>query len=91
MLLIHANSDTMRQWLWRDTLHNAVIFNTSWCYLHFICSVLGVYVTCTCIDLFRQYCLEKPIFRWYDKKFPKLYLNFQSIENKFLGKFHIRS
>lgn len=67
VLLIHANSDTMRQWLWRDTLHNVGAFTTEWCYLHFACSVIGVYVICTVIDLLRLYLLEKPLFKLFDK------------------------
>ena len=67
VLLIHANSDVMRQWLWRDTLNNAVVFKTQWCYLHFFCSVIGIYVICTCIDLLRICFLEKPFFKFYDK------------------------
>lgn len=78
VLLIHANSDTMRQWLWKDTLHNVEVFNTSWCYLRFICSALGVYVICTCIDLIRIYCLEKSFFMFYDKKSPMAYNWFYS-------------
>lgn len=91
VLLIHANSDTMRQWLWRDTLHNSEVFNSSWCYLHFIVSVLGIYVICTCIDLIRIYCLEKFFFMFYDKKFPRVYNWFYSKEMKLLKKFHIQS
>lgn len=91
VLLIHANSDTMRQWLWKDTLQNTQVFNTSWCYLHFFCAVLGVYAICTCIDLIRLYCLEKPFFMWYDKKSPKAYAWLYKKEEKLLQKFHIRS
>lgn len=71
VLLIHANSDTMRTWLWNDTLHNAEIFTTQWCYLHFACSVIGIYVICTGIDLLRLYLLEKPLFRILQKHFPQ--------------------
>lgn len=68
VLLIHANSDTMRWWLWNDVLHNSIVFNSSWCYLHFVGSVICIYIICTCIDLIRINFLEKPFFRWYDKK-----------------------
>ena len=91
VLLIHANSDTMRQWLWKDTLQNATVFHTSWCYLNFICCVFGVYIICTCIDLIRIYCLEKPFFRWYDKKSPFIQAWFYKKEEKLLQKFHIQS
>lgn len=46
VLFIHANSDTMKQQLWKDTLQNAVVFNTQRCYLHSVCSVLGIYILC---------------------------------------------
>lgn len=89
VLLIHANSDTMRQWLWKDTLHNAEVFNTSWCYLHFVCSVLGVYVTCTCIDLLRINFLEKPFFKIFYRFSPKLYSKFWEKEEQLLERFGI--
>ena len=84
VLLIHANSDTMRWWLWHDTLQNAVVFNTSWCYLHFICSVLGIYLICTCVDLIRIYTLENFFFKFYDKKSSVVYNWFYSKEKKLL-------
>ena len=89
VLLIHANSDTMRQWLWKDTLHNAEVFNTSWCYLHFVCSVLCTYAICTAIDLLRIYLLEKPFFKIYDKISPKMYFEFSKIEKKLLLRFNV--
>lgn len=89
VLLIHANSDTMRQWLWKDTLQNAVMFNTQWCYIHFVCSVLGIYILCTCIDFLRIILLEKPFFRFYDKISPKMYSKLYSFERKLLEKFHL--
>ena len=71
VLLIHANSDTMRQWLWKDTLNNVGYYSTSYFWLHAIISVIGIYVICTLIDMIRIQTLEKPFFRWYDKKMKK--------------------
>ena len=68
VLLIHANSDTMRQWLWRDVLKNVEWYHTPWIYLHTIGSVLGVYIVCTVIDMVRRYLLEKPFLEWLNKK-----------------------
>lgn len=65
VLLIHANSDTMRQWLWRDTLDNVGHFDGN-IYLHAIASVLAVYVICTIIDFMRIQLLEKRFFKLYD-------------------------
>ncbi len=67
VLLIHANSNTMRQWLWRDTLKNMSYFNDKSLITHAIVSVLGVYIICTVIDMIRIALLEKPFFKLYDK------------------------
>ncbi len=66
VLLIHANSDTMRQWLWRDMLDNVGHFDGN-IYLHAVVSVLAVYAVCTLIDFIRIRLLEKPFFRWFDR------------------------
>ena len=68
VLLIHANSDTMRQWLWRDTLRNVEAFYSNHFVQHAICSVLLVYSVCSIIDVIRIRFLEVPFFKWYDKK-----------------------
>lgn len=60
VLLIHANSDTMRQWLWKDTLNNVGAYSTSYFALHAIGSVIGVFVICIVIDHLRIRCLERP-------------------------------
>lgn len=91
VLLIHANSDAMRMWLWKDTLHNAEVFSANTCYLHFICSVLGVYSICTIIDLIRIYLLEKPFFKYYDRYSTKLISMFSSFEDNLLNKLNIES
>lgn len=70
VLLIHANSDTMRQWLWQDTLDNVGHFAGN-IYLHAIVSVLAVYVICTLIDFVRIQLLEKPAFKILDSKLSK--------------------
>lgn len=54
VLLIHTASDTMRKWLWEDTLCNAKMYYSKWLYLHSILSVIGVFAVCTFIDLLRK-------------------------------------
>ena len=51
ILLIHVNSDTMRQWLWVDTLHDTQFFDSPWLILHAIGSVIGIYLICTAIAI----------------------------------------
>ena len=62
VLLIHANSDAMRQWLWNDLLHTTRFFDSPWLVLHAFGSVAGVYLVCTAIDQARTHLIEKPFF-----------------------------
>lgn len=67
VLMIHANSDTMRQWLWRDLLNNVAAYHNTYFMLHALGSVIGIYAVCTLIDMARIRFLEKPFFMWYDR------------------------
>ena len=44
VLLIHANSDTMRQWLWNDVLKNTTFFDSSLLIIHAIVSVSVIFI-----------------------------------------------
>ena len=74
VLLIHANSDAMRTWLWRDTLNNIGWFNNDVLVViaHSIISVLLIYSICTLIDCLRIKFLEKPFFSRFGDKIDKL-------------------
>ena len=63
VLLIHANSDAMRQWLWYDTLNVAGQYHTNTFIMHSILSVIGIYTVCTIIDQLRIVIVEKPVFK----------------------------
>ncbi len=63
VLLIHANSNAMRQWLWKDTLHNVDYLESSYCFLHAIVSVLIIYIVCTLLDMLRIRFIERPFFK----------------------------
>ena len=70
VLLIHANSDAMRQWLWKDTVdcvgHYSLPF---WELVGFsIGVVLAIFFTCIIIDRIRIKLIEEPFFKWYDKE-----------------------
>lgn len=67
VLLIHANSDTMRQWLWQDLLNNTGHYASKWMPLHAIGSVLAIFLVCVAIDRVRIRVLEKPLFAYLDK------------------------
>ncbi len=69
-LLIHANSDAMRTWLWKDTVdvvgHYSLPFGQL--ILFSIGIVVLVYISCTLINQGRIWLSEKPFFKWYDKQ-----------------------
>ena len=64
VLLIHANSDTMRYFLWRDIIKateqymqgGAILFVKA------SISVLIIYIVCVCIELLVDFILRKTIF-----------------------------
>lgn len=70
VLLIHANSDTMRQWLWRDTLRNVEQFPKDLGYLvgHAVVSVFVIFVVCSIIDVLRVRFIEKPLLKKIRRK-----------------------
>lgn len=67
VLLIHANNNTMRIWLWSDLLDNVGHYSSKYMPLHMLCSVLGVFTVCTIIDMLRIQLFERPFFRFMDK------------------------
>lgn len=73
VLLIHANSDAMRTWLWRDTVdcvgHYSLPLGEL--ALYTIGVVLTVFSVCVVIDYLRIQLIEKPFFKWFDKIYPK--------------------
>ena len=70
VLLIHANSNAMRSWLWKDfvdvvghytlPLGQLVIFS--------IGVVLAIFIICNLIDQFRIATVEKWFLNWFDSK-----------------------
>lgn len=60
VLLIHANSDTMRRWLWQTVLDvkGAFSLSTSLLILHAVLSVLGIFFICVVIDQIRIRTIE---------------------------------
>ena len=71
VLLIHANSNAMRDWLWKDTVdcvghYNLPFFNLI---LFSVGVILAIFVICCLIDQLRIVTLEKWFFKWYDNKY----------------------
>ena len=66
VLLIHANSDAMRHFLWHDLLHNTSFFNSNYLVYHAFFSVFSIYVVCTIIDFIRIHTVEHYVMKKVD-------------------------
>ena len=55
VFLIHANSDTMRHFLWNDVLHVTTYYSASFyvSFFHWLFSIVIIYVYCVIIELAR--------------------------------------
>lgn len=69
VLLIHAGSDAMRQFLWKDLLNiSDMYFDTlPVLLLKTVGITIMIYVVCTVIDLVRIKLIEKPLFKKLEK------------------------
>ena len=63
VLLIHANSDTMRRWIWKDICNNVGVYQEGNIIIHAIVSVAVIYAVCTIIDMLRIRLIEKPLMK----------------------------
>ncbi len=89
VLLIHANCDEMRQWLWRDVCNNVGMYNSEWIFVHSVGCVLIIYIACTLIDYFRIHFIEKPFLKLFDEFYPKLTCKYFKFSNKICKVLHI--
>ena len=89
ILMIHANSDTMRKWLWEDVLHATAMYHSDWMYLHAIVGTLVVFTACALIHLAVVYVFERPFFSIWDKHFNKISDAYERWEAKLCRKWRI--
>lgn len=71
VLCIHANSDTMRQWLWRDTVDCVGQYSSEHLVGISLLSVLLIFVVCIAIDYVRIHTIEKWTFLRLDRYLSK--------------------
>lgn len=81
VLLIHANSDAMRRFLWKDVLNTSRAAFSPWMPLHAIGSVIGIFVVCVLIDQCRIHLIERPCLKLYDRIEPKLVAWYKRVED----------
>lgn len=63
VLCIHANSDTMRRWLWVYVCNNVGAYQGGNVIIHAVVSVAAIYTVCTIIDMVRIRLIEQPLIR----------------------------
>ena len=63
VLMIHANSNTMRRWLWHDVCNNVGAYEAGNVVAHAIVCVVAIYTICTVIDMVRIRFIEKPVLK----------------------------
>lgn len=69
VLLIHANSDTMRRWLWRDVVDCVGHYDVILYPVYAIGCVLAIFAVCSLIDWIRIHTVEKWFFSFLSNKF----------------------
>lgn len=68
VLLIHANSDVMRQWLWQNVCDVAGHYNSENLLFYMLLVPITVFTACILIDHIRRRFLEEPVLDWIEGK-----------------------
>lgn len=84
VLLIHANSDTMRRWLWTTVCNNAGMYSSDLVYIHAILVPVAVFSACILVDQVRMKAIEKPAINLFLHYAEELKDGCINIENKIM-------
>lgn len=73
VLLIHANSEAMRDFLWKDIVDCVGHYSLSLGRLagYSVIVVVTIFAACIIIDRLRIKLIEEPFFRWFDRKYAR--------------------
>ena len=91
VLLIHANSDTMRRWLWQDVLKNIGAYSGQWTIIHAFGCVVGVFVVCSLLDMIRINTVEPVYLKMLDKWLPKVVGKYRQAERSICERWKINN
>lgn len=75
VLLIHANSDTMRQWLWSDLFNNVGHYASNEIFVHAFIVPISVFIICSLIEFIRMKTIEIPLLGLTYKTIRKYFPN----------------
>lgn len=84
VLLIHANNDEMREWLWKDLLDNVGAYETNYLFAHAIISVVVIYIICTLIDIGRINFIENHFSSFTIKLKTKFLIHIKNLKINFV-------
>lgn len=90
VLCIHANSNAMRQWLWKDILDNVGNYSSPLMPVHAIGSVICIFAVCVIIDMIRIRFIEKPFFIFWDKHWDSFSSKFKIMADKIFKKMNVK-
>ena len=90
VLCIHAHSDTMRQWLWKDTVDCVGHYDSPLMPLYAIGAVLAIFIVCVIIDQLRIRLIEKLFFKLWDKHWDHIQTKYKKIESRVLSKIGVQ-
>lgn len=71
VLLIHANSNSMRLWLWKDTVDVIGQYESQYAIAWAILTIVVIFVVCVVIDQLRIHLLERPLFKYLERTINK--------------------
>lgn len=90
VILIHANSDIMRRWLWGDMLDTVGHYNAPFLPLYHLGSVAAIFIVCTIIDQLRIKLIEKPFFNLWDRHWDDFLAWYKKLETKVFAKMKVQ-
>ena len=67
VLLIHANSDVMRTWLWKDAVDCVGHYHTAYNEVYMLASVTAIFLACAGIDYLRKRFIEDKMLALADR------------------------
>lgn len=86
VLLIHANNDTMRHWLWKTVCNNVGMYPSDIIYIHAIFVPIGAFAVCIFIDHIRIKTIETPTINFCMKYAERFKVAILKLENKIIIK-----
>ena len=90
ILMIHANCDAMRRWLWQDICRNVEVYNDQFMPLISVGCVMAIFCICSFIDWIRIIFIERPLMKKIELWEPKVVMWWKKKEQRICRKFQIQ-